>query len=110
LPIARRNGKRIDNRGAFIDPGRFRLELARRGLTARRLAALSGVGEVTIARARRHQIALEVDTLRKLAEALASQPVVVGIDLLLEPVNTTGAAAITPPRRNEEARASGIPA
>jgi hypothetical protein len=63
------------------------------------------VGEVTIARARLHKVALEVDTLRKLGEALASQPVLVGIDLLLEPIN----AAITSPRRSEEARASGIP-
>jgi hypothetical protein len=53
---------------------------------------------------------LEVDTLRRLGEVLAAQPVLVGVDLLLGPVNATGVAAITPPRRNEEARASGIPA
>jgi hypothetical protein len=111
LPLAttHRNGKRPSNRGAYIDPERFRLELARRGLSARKLAALSGVGEVTIVRARKRQIALEVDTLRRLGEALAAQPVLVGIDLLLEPVNATGVAALTPPRRNEEASASGHP-
>jgi transcriptional regulator with XRE-family HTH domain len=98
------------DRGVRIDPDRFRFELARRGLTAKELSRRSGITEACIARARRGTMPLEVDTLRRLGEVLAAQPVLVGVDLLLGPVNATGVAAITPPRRNEEARASGIPA
>lgn len=68
--------------GIKLDIERFDYELARRGITARRLAEVSGVHEVNISRARRgYQI--RERTLRRLTEALLACPVLEGADLLI---------------------------
>jgi hypothetical protein len=73
--ITRRKGIRLDR-------DRLDYELSLRGLTARRLAQLAGVQEETISRAR-HGATLTDRTFRKLTEALLSQPLIVGGDLLI---------------------------
>ena len=60
-----------------LDRQRLDRELALRGLTARELAALAGVGEATISRARNGRTVTPA-TMRKLAVALTSVPVVTG--------------------------------
>jgi transcriptional regulator with XRE-family HTH domain len=70
--------------GARISPARIDRELARRGWSATDLARASGCSPSTISGARRgRQVTNE--TLRKIADALLSAPVVPGIDALLEP-------------------------
>jgi transcriptional regulator with XRE-family HTH domain len=70
--------------GARISPTRIDRELARRGWSATDLARASGCSPSTISGARRgRQVTNE--TLRKIADALLSAPVVPGVDVLLEP-------------------------
>ena len=70
--------------GARISPARIDRELARRGWSATDLARASGCSPSTISGARRgRQVTNE--TLRKIADALLSAPVVPGVDVLLEP-------------------------
>jgi transcriptional regulator with XRE-family HTH domain len=70
--------------GARISPTRIDRELARRGWSATDLARASGCSASTISGARRgRQVTNE--TLRKIADALLSAPVVPGVDALLEP-------------------------
>jgi transcriptional regulator with XRE-family HTH domain len=70
--------------GARINPIRIDRELARRGWSATDLARASGCSPSTISGARRgRQVTNE--TLRKIADALLSAPVVPGVDFLLEP-------------------------
>jgi transcriptional regulator with XRE-family HTH domain len=70
--------------GARISPARIDRELARRGWSATDLARASGCSPSTISGARRgRQVTNE--TLRKIADALLSAPVVPGVDRLLEP-------------------------
>jgi transcriptional regulator with XRE-family HTH domain len=70
--------------GVRISPARIDRELARRGWSATDLARASGCSPSTISGARRgRQVTNE--TLRKIADALLSAPVVPGIDVLLEP-------------------------
>jgi hypothetical protein len=73
--VAARNGIRID-------VALFDYELARRGLTARRLAALAGINEVMISRAR-HGGQMREATFIKLTLALASVPVLLGADAMV---------------------------
>jgi transcriptional regulator with XRE-family HTH domain len=78
--------------GARISPTRIDRELARRGWSATDLARASGCSASTISGARRgRQVTNE--TLRKIADALLSAPVVPGVDFLLEPED---GAAIEP--------------
>ena len=70
--------------GARISPTRIDRELARRGWSATDLARASGCSPSTISGARRgRQVTNE--TLRKIADALLSAPVIPGVDVLLEP-------------------------
>ena len=70
--------------GVRISPARIDRELARRGWSATDLARASGCSPSTISGARRgRQVTNE--TLRKIADALLSAPVVAGVDILLEP-------------------------
>jgi transcriptional regulator with XRE-family HTH domain len=74
--------------GARISPARIDRELARRGWSATDLARASGCSPSTISGARRgRQVTNE--TLRKIADALLSAPVVAGVDALLEPGEDT---------------------
>jgi transcriptional regulator with XRE-family HTH domain len=73
--ITRRKGIRLDR-------DRLDYELSIRGLTARRLAQLSGVQEETISRVR-HGATIMPATLQKITLALLSQPLVIGGDLLI---------------------------
>jgi len=75
--------------GARISPARIDRELARRGWSATDLARASGCSPSTISGARRgRQVTNE--TLRKIADALLSAPVVPGVDVLLEPEDGPG--------------------
>jgi transcriptional regulator with XRE-family HTH domain len=69
-----------------MDPVRLDRELARRGWNATDLAKASGISVGTISAARRGR-AVSNSTLCKIADALREAPVIVGIDLLLEPEN-----------------------
>jgi hypothetical protein len=71
-----------ERRGIRIDAALLDYELARRGLTARRLAALAGINEVMISRAR-HGGKVRESTFIKLTLALASVPVLLGADALV---------------------------
>jgi transcriptional regulator with XRE-family HTH domain len=74
--------------GVRISPARIDRELARRGWSATDLAKAAGCSPSTISGARRgRQVTNE--TLRKIADALLSAPVVPGIDVLLEPEDST---------------------
>lgn len=78
--------------GARISPTRIDRELARRGWSATDLARASGCSPSTISGARRgRQVTNE--TLRKIADALLSAPVVPGVDVLLEPEDGPGIPA-----------------
>ena len=70
--------------GVRISPARIDRELARRGWSATDLARASGCSPSTISGARRGRQVTN-DTLRKIADALLSAPVVPGVDGLLEP-------------------------
>ena len=70
--------------GVRISPARIDRELARRGWSATDLARASGCSPSTISGARRGRQVTN-DTLRKIADALGSAPVVPGVDALLEP-------------------------
>ena len=70
--------------GVRISPARIDRELARRGWSATDLARASGCSPSTISGARRGRQVTN-DTLRKIADALLSAPVVPGVDVLLEP-------------------------
>ena len=78
-----------------ISPARIDRELARRGWSATDLAKASGCSPSTISGARRGR-SVTNETLRKIADALLSAPVVPGVDSLLEPEN----GASTEPGRN----------
>ena len=73
--------------GVRISPNRIDRELARRGWSATDLARASGCSPSTISGARRGRQVTN-DTLRKIADALLSAPVVPGVDVLLEPENS----------------------
>ena len=68
--------------GIVLDPVRFDFELARRGITAADLAAVAGVHEVSLSRAR-HGARIREATLRKLATALTRIPVIKGADAII---------------------------
>jgi transcriptional regulator with XRE-family HTH domain len=68
-----------------LDRDRLDRQMAVRGLTARRLAALAGVAEATVSRARNGRTVAPT-TMRKLVEALDGVAVVPGAaELLTEP-------------------------
>lgn len=71
------------SQGVQIDPDRLTRELAVRGLTARDLARVAGVPEHTLSAARHGHRRLRPATLRKLADALVSIPLIDGVELLL---------------------------
>jgi transcriptional regulator with XRE-family HTH domain len=73
--LPRRSGIRLD--AAKLDH-----EIGRRGITARVLAAASGVPEVTISRAR-HGRPVTEGTLRRLTSGLLGIPLLNGGDLLI---------------------------
>lgn len=58
---------------AVLDRALIDRELVRRGLSARRLAALSGLTEATLSRARGGR-PVSAQSLRQITEALASVP------------------------------------
>ena len=70
--------------GIRISPERLDRELARRGWNATELAKASGCSPSTISGALRGR-RVNNETLRKIAEALLTAPVVPGVDSLLEP-------------------------
>ena len=67
-----------------MDPSRLDRELARRGWNATDLAKASGISVATISAARRGRPVSNA-TLSRIADALRSEPVIEGVDLLLEP-------------------------
>lgn len=83
--------------GVRISPARLDRELARRGWNATELAQASGCSPSTISGALRGR-RVNNETLRKIANALLSAPVVPGVDSLLEPENghlVTGSESAT---------------
>ncbi len=71
--------------GVRLDPAKLDFELARRGITARQLAAQIGVSEVALSHARTGHCIRE-GTLRRIADGLRAIPQLDGADdLLAEP-------------------------
>ena len=66
-----------------INAARLDHECARRGLTARRLAELSGLTEAAISRLKRGHTRARPSTIAAIAEALTATPVLPGADLIL---------------------------
>jgi transcriptional regulator with XRE-family HTH domain len=69
--------------GVRVDAGRLEYELVRRGWDAADLAQAAGVSQGTLSSARRGR-RINQRTLVRLATALARQPVVAGVEILLE--------------------------
>ena len=65
-----------------LDGGRFRREMARRGASARDVSRLSGVAPNTLTRCL-NGAPISVGTLRAVATALHSMPVLQGVDELI---------------------------
>lgn len=74
--------KRKAGPGIVLDAARLDHQLGLRGITHKRLCALSGVAEPTLSRAL-HGRGISPTTLRRLTETLLSIPLVVGADLLI---------------------------
>jgi DNA-binding Xre family transcriptional regulator len=68
--------------GIVIDAAKLDYELGRRGITARELAARTGIPEPTISRAR-HGRPVSESTLRRLSTGLLEIPLWLGTDLLI---------------------------
>jgi transcriptional regulator with XRE-family HTH domain len=66
----------------LIDPDRLRLELARRGWTARELSVRSGASGPTLSAVMAGR-GVRPGTIKRIALALSQAPVVEGIDSLL---------------------------
>jgi len=76
--------------GVRIDAARFDYELARRGISPRQFAELSGVNEATLSRAR-HGYRVRESTLRRIVTAMLRIPTMPGAELLLsEPQKRAG--------------------
>jgi transcriptional regulator with XRE-family HTH domain len=71
------------NQGFKLDAGALDRQLALRGLTARRLAEISGVPENTISQARRGHRRMSERTLRKLTQGLLACPLLIGAELVI---------------------------
>jgi transcriptional regulator with XRE-family HTH domain len=82
--------------GVKLDASRLDYELGRRGVTARQLAVVAGISEVTLSRSR-HGRPVTEGTLRQLTRALLGIPLLIGADLLIAPVNEKTAGASTSP-------------
>jgi transcriptional regulator with XRE-family HTH domain len=70
------------NDGFRIDPAKFNREMARRGLTGKRLAEISGVDKSTISAIRRGNRPIRPTTQHQLLSVLLSQPLIEGAELL----------------------------
>jgi len=68
--------------GLRLDATRFRRELARRGISAGTVAKAAGIAPNTVSRCLTGQ-AISIHTLRSIAKALHSLPVLEGVDELL---------------------------
>ncbi len=68
--------------GVKLDAARLDYELARRAMTGRELCKRAGIPEATLSRGRNGGLMRE-STLRKVSEAIARSPLVLGADLLL---------------------------
>ncbi len=76
--------------GVRIDADRLDYELARRGISYRQFAELSGVNETTLSRAR-HGYRVRESTLRRIVAAMLRTPLMPGAELLLsEPHERAG--------------------
>jgi DNA-binding Xre family transcriptional regulator len=76
--------------GVRIDADRLDYELARRGISSRQFAEVSGVSETTLSRAR-HGYRVRESTLRRLVTAMLRIPPMPGAELLLrEPHKRAG--------------------
>ena len=71
-----------------LNASRLDRELACRGWTANDLAAAARVSPATISAARRGR-PMNHRTLRKIADALLKAPMVIGVDVLLEAVESS---------------------
>jgi transcriptional regulator with XRE-family HTH domain len=71
------------NQGIRLDAGALDRQLALRGISARQLAALSGVPENTISQARRGHRRITERTLRKLTQGLLACPLMIGAELII---------------------------
>jgi transcriptional regulator with XRE-family HTH domain len=73
----------IRNQGFQLNAVVLNRALAQRGLTARKLAEISGVPENTISQARRGHRRMSERTLRRLATALLACPLMDGAELVI---------------------------
>jgi transcriptional regulator with XRE-family HTH domain len=94
--------------GVRLDPVKLDQELARRGVTARQVAAACGLHETVISRAR-HGRALSERNLQRLAKALLEIPLMGGADLLLvEPEKKIAGGSAAPAISKEVPDGSSI--
>src|SRR5258708_5687061 len=91
--------------GVKLDAAKLDQQLARRGVTAVQLAAISGVHETVISRAR-HGRALSERNLKRLATGLLAIPIIDGAELLLADLNEKIADAHSAPAISQEVKAS----
>jgi transcriptional regulator with XRE-family HTH domain len=68
--------------GVPIDPDRLRHDMAQRGLDGQQLAALAHVTPATISHALNHRV-VALSTVRALARALVTTPLLQGADFLV---------------------------
>jgi hypothetical protein len=93
--------------GVRIDAAKLDYELGLRAITARQLAAKTGIPEPTISRAR-HGRPVTESTLRRLSKGLLSFPVMKGVDLLIaEPEKKIAGGSATPAISKEVSRVRG---
>jgi transcriptional regulator with XRE-family HTH domain len=73
------------NQGIRLSPEALDRQLALRGLTARKLAELSGVSETAISQARNGRRRISDRTLRRITTALLGVPLMLGAELIIGP-------------------------
>jgi len=71
------------NQGFRLDAAALDRQLALRGLTARKLAEISGIPENTISQARRGHRRMSERTLKRLTTALLGVPLMLGAELII---------------------------
>lgn len=67
--------------GFRFDPEKLALELARHGLNGKALAELTGIDKSTISDVRQGK-PMRLETMRRIVDAIATQPLVEGAELL----------------------------
>lgn len=86
MAVRRRSPRKDEpasHRGVAVNPAKFKVALSARGLTARRLAQLTGLSEVTISHVARGRV-IAPTTLERIGYVLSRQPLVEAARELLD--------------------------